>query len=387
MAGELSAAVAELDGTSSTTSGSGAAPQTPRYHQASAGPMMVVPAGLFGDIVGSLAGTIGEQVGGWFGDKALGKSLGSAAGPLISHFSPFQILPPTVAAASSGPDVGSAAQKETLVVVPSGFLTGLLGGVGGDLIGGALGGLFGNKELGSQIGSAAGGALGSVFGPFQVLPPQLQPASAGPGGDQAPQDAMIVVPAGWLGDLFGGISSGVGQLIGGDTGKTVATIGGGIGQLLPWSALPPELSPASAGAEGASPTEELVVVPAGWLSSIASTFAGTIGSGIGGLLGNAQLGRQIGDTAAPLIQMIPFSVVPQNLQPAAAGPGGLAPQDQLVFVPAGVFGGLLSSFGGLLGSAVGGIFGDAKTGGAIGDVVGKLGQFVPFQVLPEGRTA
>ena len=387
MAGELSAAVAGLGGTSSTPSGSSAAPHSTGYSQGSTGPMMVVPAGIFGDIVGSLAGTIGEQVGGWFGEKALGKTLGSAAGPLISHFSPFQILPPTVVAASTGPGTGPTGREETLVVVPAGFLTGLLGGVGGDLIGGALGGLFGNKELGSQIGSAAGGALGSVFGPFQVVPPQLEPASTAPATGQAAQEAMVVVPAGWLGDLFGGISSGVGQLIGGDTGKTVATVGSGIGQLLPWSALPPELSPASAGPEGATTTEQLVVVPAGWLSSIASTFAGTIGSGIGGLLGNARLGKQIGETAAPLIEMIPFSMVPQNLQPAATGPGGLAPQEQLVFVPAGVFGGLLSSFGGLLGSAVGGIFGDSQTGRVIGDVAGQLGQFVPFQVIPEGHVA
>jgi len=349
--------------------------------------MVVVPAGIFGDIVGSLAGTIGEQVGGWFGDKALGGAIGSAAGPLISHFSPFQILPPAVVAQSAGPGAQPTGREEALVVVPSGFLTGLLGGVGGDLIGGALGDLFGNKDLGSQIGSAAGGALGSIFGPFQVVPPALVPASAGPAGGQGNQEAMVVVPAGWLGDLFGGIASGVGQLIGGDTGNTVSTIGTGIGQIIPWSALPPQVSPSSAGPGGTTVTDELVVVPAGWLSSIASTFAGTIGSGLGGLLGNSQLGQQLGDAAAPFIKMIPFSMVPENFQPAAAGPGGLAPQDQLVFVPAGIFGGLLGSFGGLLGSAVGGIFGDSETGGEVGDFVGQLGKLLPFQVVPEGAVA
>jgi hypothetical protein len=275
-----------------------------------------------------------------------------------------------------------------MVVVPSGFLTGLLGGVGGDLIGGALGDLFGNKELGSQIGSAAGGALGSIFGPFQVVPPQLVPATAGPDGASGTKEAMVVVPAGWLGDLFGGIATGVGALIGGDTGNVVSTIGAGIGQVLPWSALPPEVSPsASPGPDGAPRTEELVVVPAGWLSSIASTFAGTIGSGIGGLLGNSALGKQIGDAAAPLITMLPFSVVPANLQPASSGPGGTAPEDQLLFVPAGVFGGLLGSFGGLLGSAVGGLFGEEDTGKAVGGLVGQLGSLLPFQVVPEGTAA
>jgi hypothetical protein len=44
------------------------------------GPLIVVPAGFVGDIVGSLAGTIGEVTGGWFGNKNLGKTLGQAAG-------------------------------------------------------------------------------------------------------------------------------------------------------------------------------------------------------------------------------------------------------------------------------------------------------------------
>ncbi len=390
MPGEITAAVTGQGGTTTTPAATsaavGAASLVPRP-QSPTGPLVVVPAGFIGDIVGSLAGTIGGQVGDWFGERALGKTLGSAAGPLISHFTPFQILPPSVVAQSAGPGGQSTGNQEAMVVVPSGFLTGLLGGVGGDLIGGALGDLFGNKDLGSQIGSAAGGALGSIFGPFQIVPPELVPASSGPAGTATSQEAMVVVPAGWLGDLFGGIAGGVGQMIGGDTGGVVSTIGAGIGQILPWSALPPQVSPSSTGPTGAVTTQELVVVPAGWLSSIASTFAGTIGSGIGGLLGNSQLGQQLGDAAAPLIKMIPFSVVPDNLQPAAAGPGGLAPEDQLLFVPAGVFGGLLGSFGGLLGSAVGGLFGESDAGKAVGDVVGQLGSLLPFQVLPEGVAA
>ena len=126
-------------------------PRSDGHRISRAGPLVVVPAGIFGDIVGSLAGTIGEQVGGWFGDKALGKSLGSAAGPLYSHFSPFQLVPPAVVAQSTGPGAQPTGRDEALVTVPSGFLTGLLGGVGGDLIGGALGDLFGNKDLGSRI--------------------------------------------------------------------------------------------------------------------------------------------------------------------------------------------------------------------------------------------
>ena len=400
--GELSSAVADLERPTASTSisasaaahGQSSGQQAARSatyatsHGPSTGPLMVVPASIFGDIVGGLAGTVSEQLGGeWFRDKALGKAVGSAAGRLISHLSPFEILPPQVVAANVGPDNHGAGTGETLVVVPAGFLTGLLGGVGGKLLGGAVSSLFGKKKIGEDIGSAAGGALGSIFGPFQVVPPQVAPQSAGPGDRPPDADAMVVVPAGWLGDLFQGISSSVATTIGGDTGRTVAQVGEGIGKLVPWQALPPELSPASAGPDGTDSSEEMVVVPAGWLSNIASTFAGTIGSGMGGLLGNAQLGKQVGDAAAPLIKLIPFSTVPEELQPQSAGPGGTPPQDKLVFVPAGLFGGLLGSFGGVLGSCVGDVFGQAKAGAEVGDAVSKLGQFLPFQVLPDGSAA
>lgn len=401
MAGELSGALAGLGGAGSGASGNPGASggvgssigssfgqqSRPAMSGSGAGPLMVVPAGLFGDILGSLAGTIGEQVGGWFGDKALGKTVGSAAGPLIKHFSPFQVLPPQLVTASAGPGDQAGGPEESLVVVPAGFLTGLLGGVGGSLLGGVVGGLFGNKKLGSDIGSAAGGALGSIFGPFSVVPAENTQTGGSSKGAPQGEQSMVLVPAGWLGDLFGGIASATGQIIGGDTGRTVAQIGGGIGKLVPWQALPPELSPASTGPDGGSSTDELVVVPAGWLGNLASVFSGTIGYGVGGLLGNAQLGKQVGDAAAPVFKMLPFSVAPQELQPQSSGPGGIAAEDKLVVVPAGVFGGLLGSFGGLLGSAVGGIWGQPDLGKTIGDTVGQFGKFLPFQVLPDGATA
>lgn len=369
-----SASTTSSDEQSSPQSASGTA------HGSSQGPLMLVPAGLFGNIVGSLAGTIGEQVGGWFGHKALGKTVGSATGPLIKHFAPFEILPPEVVAASAGPDGQGAGAEETLVVVPQGFLSGLLGGIGGKVIGGAVGDLFGNKKLGKDIGSATGGAMGAVFGPFTVIPPDATPQSS---DTQSAEDNMVLVPAGWLGNLFGGISGGVGQVIGGKTGRTVSQIGGAIGSLVPWQALPSELSPASTGPEGGAATEELIVVPAGWLSNIASTFAGTLGSYAGRkLLGNAQVGKQLGDAAAPLIRMLPFSVIPDELQPQSAGPQGDNPEDKLVLVPAQMLGGLLGCFGGVLSSVTSDLEG-AGTGQSTG---GKLTSLRPFQVLPDGAT-
>ncbi|MDO5751717.1 hypothetical protein [Arthrobacter sp.] len=392
MAGELSTQLQDLDGngagssaeTTSSTSTTGSNGHG-SVHSAfsvdlSQDPLMLVPAGLFGNIVGSLAGTIGKEVGGWFGQKALGHAVGSAAGPLIKHFSPFQILPPQAAVNDAGPE-------EALMVVPAGFLTGLLGGVGGKIIGTAVGGLFGNKKLGGQIGSGTGGALGSIFGPFEVVAPQLAPQSSGPQNDQLDhiQDAMVLVPAGWLGHLFGGISGGVGQIIGGDTGKAVAHLGGAVGKLLPWQAVPPELAPASTGPDGGASNEELIVVPAGWLGNLASSFAGTIGSYAGRkLLNNAGVGRQLGEAASPLLRMIPYSVVPEELQPQSTGPDADNPEDKLVYVPASMLGGLLGSFGGLVSKSV---TNGGRNNATVAGAADELKKFSPFQVLPIGASA
>ncbi|GAB7189452.1 hypothetical protein NUM3379_01580 [Kineococcus sp. NUM-3379] len=380
----------ELSTESPATNGA-AAPGTPKPAHlslhgstASTGPMMLVPAGIFGDIVGSLGSTIGGELGGWFGDRAMGKTLGGAAGELIKGLSPWSVIPPSVAPASAGPGARPSGPQEALVVVPAGFLTGLLGGVGGKLLGGAIGGLFGNEQLGATIGSTAGGALGSAFGPFSIVPPQnLAPQSSVPGA-KVPDEAMVLLPAGWLGHLFGGVARGVSQMVGGDTARTVGEITGTLAEtLMPWSAVPQGMAPASAGPAGAGP-EELVLVPASWFGKIASTFGGTIGRGLGGWLGNADLGERLGDTAGKIIEAIPFSVLPDDLQPASAGPGGGGTEaEKLVLVPAGVVGGLLGSLGGLLGDAVGGLFGNSSLGRQIGDVAGGLARdFMPFSAEP-----
>lgn len=400
MSGNLTEALNNLPntpstGSSSTSSGTATGGQTggdrPAYlslhsSTASSGPLMVMPSGLFGDIVGSLGSTIGGELGGWFGDRALGKTIGGAAGELIKGLSPWSVIPPAAAPASAGPGAKSSGPDEALLVAPAGFITGLLGGVGGKLLGGAIGGLFGNKDLGEQIGGGAGGALGSFFGPFSVVPPQnLAPQSSGPGSSTPPEEAMVLLPAGWLGHLFGGVARGVGQIIGGDTAQTVGNIAGDLAErFVPWSAVPPGVAPASAGPAGDQQKEDLVLVPASWFGKIASTFGGTIGRGLGSWLGNAQLGEQIGDTAGKIIDAIPFSVLPDDLQPAAAQPsGGGSEEDKLILVPAGVVGGLLGSLGGLLGGAVGGLFGNKDLGRQIGDVAGGLAErFVPWSLQP-----
>jgi hypothetical protein len=196
---------------------------------------------------------------------------------------------------------------------------------------------------------------------------------------------MVLLPAGWLGHLFGGVARGVGQLVGGETATTVGNIAGDLAErFVPWAALPAGLAPASAGPAGDQQTEDLVLVPASWFGTIAKTFGGTIGRGIGSWLGNAKMGEQIGDAAGQIIDAIPFSVLPDALQPAnLAGADGGSEEDKLVLVPAGVVGGLLGSLGGLFGSAVGGFFGNANVGRQIGDIAGGLAEkFVPWSVEP-----
>ncbi|SDR98630.1 hypothetical protein [Microlunatus soli] len=396
MPGNLTTTFENLTSTSSPAgTAAPAAAEAPTAKPATAGhpsdgPLMVVPAGIFGDIIGGLAGTIGEVTGGWFGNAQLGKTLGNAASPIIEHYVPFQVIPPAVAPASAGPDAQRSGSSEPLVVVPAGFLTGVLGGLAGNLAGGALGDLFGDKDLGSQIGSGVLGAVGSVFGPFSVIPPQVAPASAGPGsdGDTAPSEAMVVVPAGFFGDLIGGVAGTVGQIVGGGTSEQVGGMVGQLAKLLPFSAVPPNLSPASAGPEGTGKTQDLVVVPAGFFGSLVSGFGGTIGSAVGGLFGDSKTGGDIGGLIGSVGSLLPFHEVPPALLPASTRPNTeTAAEDRMIVVPAGLFGGLLNTLGGTIGSTVGGMFGDAKTGGEIGGLVGSLGKLLPFQVLPSTATA
>ena len=59
--------------------------------------LIVVPAGLFGNLLSGLAGTIGGAVGGMFGDEETGKAIGEAASGLISMV-PFHTVPPAMVA-------------------------------------------------------------------------------------------------------------------------------------------------------------------------------------------------------------------------------------------------------------------------------------------------
>jgi hypothetical protein len=379
---ELEKDIPPAGSTTGTTTVPRQASGRPRAGGYGGDPMVLVPAGFFGDLLSNVSGTVGEITGGLLGNAALGRQIGQAASP-FAKLLPFQVIPPQVAPQSAGPDGAgeSGGSSETLVVVPAGFIGGILGGLGGNLLGGAIGDLFGGKDTGSSIGSTIGGVVGGLL-PFQVVPPELMPQSAGPQPTQPTSDeAMVVVPAGFFGDLLSGVAGTVGHLVGGDTGQQVGEAASPFLKLIPFQAVPDDLAPQSTGPGGDTSTQDLVVLPAGFFGNLLSGLSETVGGAVGGLFGDARTGQAIGSGVAPILNMLPFHVVPPALVPQSAGPGGRPQDEQMLFVPAGLFGGLLNTWGGVLGSTVGGIFGDEKTGRVVGDAAAALGKLLPFSVV------
>ena len=243
---DISAEVPSETSTSTTGSSGATAPaRYPHYHSAATDqPMVLAPAGFIGDLLSGLTGALGEVTGGLLGNAQLGREIGDAAAP-VAKLLPFQVVPPSLAPAAAGPGQ-DAANAEALVVVPAGFIGGILGGLGGNLIGGAIGDWLGDKDTGGTVGSSIGGVLGGLL-PFQVVPPQMMPASAEPNKPRSPDEAMVVVPAGFFGDLLSGVSGAVGNLIGGSTGQQIGSAASPFLKLLPFQALPDEYKPALTG--------------------------------------------------------------------------------------------------------------------------------------------
>lgn len=349
---DISAEVPSETSTSTTGSSGATAPaRYPHYHSAATDqPMVLAPAGFIGDLLSGLTGALGEVTGGLLGNAQLGREIGDAAAP-VAKLLPFQVVPPSLAPAAAGPGQ-DAANAEALVVVPAGFIGGILGGLGGNLIGGAIGDWLGDKDTGGTVGSSIGGVLGGLL-PFQVVPPQMMPASAEPNKPRSPDEAMVVVPAGFFGDLLSGVSGAVGNLIGGSTGQQIGSAASPFLKLLPFQALPDEYKPASTGpatGKGSQDSGDMVVLPAGFFGNLLSGVASTVGGVVGGLFGDSQTGQSIGAGVAPILNMLPFHAVPPSLVPQSTGPGtgGGKAADPMMFVPASLFGSLMGAWGGLL---------------------------------------
>lgn len=294
--------------------------------------------------------------------------------------------PSAKGSADSRPATGQRSGDEQLALVPAGLIADLLGGLSGT-IGEITGDFFGHRRTGREIGEAASSLIGLL--PFQVVPPAVAPASAGPdsgGAPEGPDEALVVVPAGFLGGLLGGIG---GKLLGGVVGGWLgdesagrsagSALGGVLGGLLPFQVVPPELMPQSSGPDAGPPPEPMVVVPAGFFGDLLGGFSGTLG----GLLGG-RTGRDIGEAAAPLLELLPFQEVPQDMSPMSTGPDGTERVERMVVLPAGFFGNLLSGLSGTVGRGVDQLFGGSgRTGEAVGKAAAPLLEMLPFHALPE----
>ena len=175
------------------------------------------------------------------------------------------------------------------------------------------------------------------------------------------------MPAGLWGSLISIVSKGAGGLIGGQAGQTISDIGQTVGGIVPFSVVP-----GGAGQGGqAGGGEDLIAVPAGLWGSLISI----VSKGAGGLIGG-QAGQTISDIGQTVGGIVPFSVVPGGAgQGGQAGGGG----GDLIAVPAGLWGSLIS----IVSKGAGGLIG-GQAGQTISDIGQTVGGIVPFSVVPGG---
>jgi hypothetical protein len=121
---------------------------------------------------------------------------------------------------------------------------------------------------------------------------------------------------------------------------------------------------ASQGSNTGDRTEPLIAVPADLFS---------------GLL--QRLGGQVMDFAGPPVGVLPFSTVPSGAGPQgkANGPGG---GQDLIAVPAGLWGSLIGTLSGVAGGLIGG-----QTGQTISNIGQTVGNVLPFSTIPSGAAA
>jgi len=109
--------------------------------------VQLAPQGVFGSLLGSLAPTVGQAVGGLLGHPNAGQQIGTIGGHLVSLL-PFSAQP-------------------QVQLVPQGVFGSLLGSLA-PTVGQAVGGLLGHPNAGQQIGTI-GGHLANLL-PFSAQP-------------------------------------------------------------------------------------------------------------------------------------------------------------------------------------------------------------------------
>jgi uncharacterized protein (DUF697 family) len=205
---------------------------------------------------------------------------------------------------------------------PQGFFGGLLGAPLGGLIGRGVGGLFGNASLGNQIGKFAGGIGGSLL-PFGADPVQ-----------QAQQ------------------------------------------QMLQQQIQQQQLQEL----QQAQMAQQLA--PQGWFGNLIGQVGRPLGTTIGSQFGHAGLGGTLGGIAGSLGKLLPFGADPVAMAQAQQLQELQQAQLAQQLAPQGWFGNLVGQVGRPLGSAIGGMFGNAGVGSTIGGIAGSLGKLLPFGADP-----
>jgi hypothetical protein len=203
--------------------------------------MEYAPQGLFGDIIGGLAPTVGSLIGGAAGNQQLGSNIGNIAGQLGSLI-PFQATPTAyggmqpLTTAYGGMQPLTALAAAPQAYAPQGLFSSIVGGIAPTL-GGLIGGAAGNQQLGQNIGNVAG-ELSKLI-PFEAAPTaygSMQPLAAAPQA-YAPQGVIGGLLGGPLGGALGGALGGLlgNRSLGESIGSGIGGIGGG---LLPFSVAP-----------------------------------------------------------------------------------------------------------------------------------------------------
>jgi hypothetical protein len=119
-----------------------ALPQLVLHHQDG-----LAPQGVFGSLIGALAPTVGQAVGGLLGHPNAGQQIGTIGGH-IANLLPFSAQP-------------------QVQLAPQGVFGSLLGSIAPS-VGQAVGGLLGHPNAGQQI-STIGGHIANLL-PFSAMP-------------------------------------------------------------------------------------------------------------------------------------------------------------------------------------------------------------------------
>jgi septal ring factor EnvC (AmiA/AmiB activator) len=358
----------------------------------------LAPQGWFGNLIGQVGRPLGGAIGGLFGNAGLGSTIGGVAGQL-GQLLPFGADPVAQAYAQQAQQAQLAQLAQQGQLAPQGWFGNLIGQVGRPL-GGAIGGIFGNAGLGSTIGGVAG-QLGRML-PFDADPvaqAYAQQAQQAQLAQLAQLQQGQLAPQGWFGNLIGQVGRPLGGAIGGifgnaGLGSTIGGVAGQLGRMLPFDADPVAQAYAQQAqqAQLAQLQQQGQLAPQGWFGNLIGQVGRPLGGAIGGIFGNAGLGSTIGGVAGRLGSMLPFAADPVAQQIAQQQQQQQLQQLQQLqhiqqqqaeqFAPQGWFGNLLGQVGRPLGSAIGGIFGNANLGGTIGGAAGQLGQLLPFGADP-----